>query len=231
MARARQYPRTRRLQALRAALYVTALSLVGVAGVVVRGSGRDWPAALVVFIVFSGLVVAVASRLLNAISRATAEAAAADRAALPPDDVRLPYGVVAGAEDGELLLPTKVGVSVLAWTGAATCLFGGVAMVLAVDDPTAVVLGVLLAGLGAWIGVLAYWVTGTKIRISREGIESRMRPRVFYRWLEVPELTTNRGLIILKAAGSRTPRVWVRVGALEVSFDDCLALIRRTRGW
>lgn len=230
MARARQYPRTRRLQALRSVLYVTALSLVAIGGAVVRASGREWPVALVVFLVFAGLVVAIAGRLSNGLTRAMPAAAAADLAELPDDAGRLPYGVVAGAQ-GELLLPTRVSFSVMAWTVAAVCVLAGVAMVVAVDDPTAVVLGLFIAALGAWVGVLAYWVTGTKIRLTPEGIESRMRPRVFYRWLEVPELTTNRGLIILRAAGARKPQVWVRVGALEVSFEDCLALIRRTRGW
>jgi hypothetical protein len=84
---------------------------------------------------------------------------------------------------------------------------------------------------GVWTAVLAFWITGTRIRLTRDGAESRMGPRRFYAWLEVPQLKVDRQIVILKAAGARRPRLWIRAGLLEASVSDCVAMIRRQRGW
>ena len=82
------------------------------------------------------------------------------------------------------------------------------------------------------MATLCVLIAGTRYRLTREGIESTMRlsPQR-YRWLEVPQIDTDRQIVVLRAAGARSPRVWIRVGVLEVSLADCLAMIHRQRGW
>lgn len=230
MPRARQMPRTRRLRRLDVANYTCALILITVAGAVVRGTaGAQWWWGIAGLVVFLVLVVAGATWIHKRLRARQPAAYAADLAALSPEERALPYGVVAGS-DGELLLPSKVSVAVIVWVLAVGLVAGGVAALL-VDDSAARFAGAVLVLVGAWTGLLAYWVTGTRIRITPQGVETRMGPRRFSAWIDVPEIKTDRQIVILKAAGARRPRVWIRVGVLEVGVADCVAMIRRQRGW
>ncbi|WP_420112063.1 hypothetical protein [Pseudactinotalea sp.] len=229
MPRASQMPRTRRLRTLRTAVYFTGIALVAAGGAVARAVPAPWYLAIAGFVAFGAVLLVALRPLVRMLDRRVPTARSRDLAALTPEERALPFGVIAGA-DGELLLPTKISLTVLAWVLAAGLVGGGVAMLL-VDDAAARTIGTVTAAFGAWTGVLAAWVTGTRIRLTDEGIESRMGPRRFYRWLEIPDLKVDRQIVILRAAGAPRPRVWIRVGTMEVSVADCVAMIRKVRGW
>lgn len=229
MPRASQMPRTRRLRTLRMAAYVTGIALIAAGGAIARAVPAPWYLAIGGYVVFVVLLVVALKPLVRLLDRRVPSARSRDLAALAPEQRALPFGVIAGA-DGELLLPTKLSLTVLAWVLAAGLVGGGVAMLL-VEDPAARTIGAVTTAFGAWTGVIAAWVSGTKIRLTAAGIESRMGPRQFHRWLEVPDLKVDRQIVILRAAGARRPRVWIRVGTLEVGVADCVAMIRRQRGW
>src|SRR5690606_29591189 len=75
-----------------------------------------------------------------------------------------------------------------------------------------------LLGLAGYLGVIAWWVTGTRIRLTADGVETRMGPRRSYRWLDVPDLKVEHtNIVVLRAAGAPRPRVWLRTGVLEVA--------------
>ncbi len=134
-------------------------------------------------------------------------------------------------EDGALLLPTKISVTVAMWLVTAVMLALAIMVVLA-GEPAALAVGAVLLGLAGYLGVIAWWVTGTRIRLTADGVETRMGPRRSYRWLDVPDLKVEHtNIVVLRAAGAPRPRVWLRTGVLEVATGDCVWLVRELRGW
>ena len=230
MPRARQMPRTRWLRAAQTSTWLLVMFVVTLGGAAVKGAGEDWWLALLAYIPVAAGVVALASWVSDRVDRAVAIAIGRDQADLPIEDRSLPFGVVEGA-DGTLLLPTKTSTTVLVAVVAAIVILAGAAIVL-VDEMAARIVGALIILLGLWLATLCVLIAGTRYRLTREGIESTMRlsPQR-YRWLEVPQIDTDRQIVVLRAAGARSPRVWIRVGVLEVSLADCLAMIHRQRGW
>lgn len=222
-------PRTRAIRALRTTVYFGTLALTtGTMAMVPAAGDQWWLAFLVAAVVLTGLVL-LARLLLRRLDKAALAALAKDWAGLTAEQRALPFGVVAG-KDGALLLPTKLGMVIVAWLAAVGLVALGVGLVF-VDDPAAKVAGAVIAALGCWTGVLAWWITGTKITLTRDGIETRVGPRRSYRWIDVPELKGDGQTVILKAAGKKRPRVWLRAGLLEASAPDLVAMIRRQRGW
>ncbi|MBZ2198119.1 hypothetical protein [Occultella gossypii] len=229
MPRAQQMPRTRRIRRLQLANRVVALSLVAVGAVVVRATaGEQWWWPVVGFAAFVVVVGAAAGWVGRRLSARQSGALAADRAELSVTERGLPFGVVGSG--GDLLLPTKTGTVVLAVVVTILLLAVGGAALFA-GDPFAVGLGIVFILAGLWCAALTWWIRGTRIRLTKEGIESTMGPRRFHPWLEVADLKVDRAIIIVKAAGARRPRVWIRCGLLEVSVPDCVAMIHRQRGW
>lgn len=229
MPRARQMPRTRAVRALRTFVYFLGIVVVSAGAAVVRAAEDDWLIALAVFVAVIAAFIALARLVLNRIDALAVAAYSKDWAGLTVEERSLPFGVVAGA-DGDLLLPSKIGMVIFAWVLAAGVTALGVGLVL-VDDATARAVGGVIALMGGWTALAAFWITGTRIRLTRDGIENRVGPRRFHRWLDVPELKVDRNIVIVKAAGRSRPRVWIRAGVLEASVADCVAMIRRQRGW
>lgn len=228
MPRARQLPRTRALLVLRRLVWFVALVLLTIGGIAIPAAGGDWWIALLVFAGVMTLVIWVAGLVVKQIDKRIPSALTKDQLALPLRDRLLPYGVV--EDDGAMLLPTKLGIVVLSYAFTLALLAAAVAAIVE-GDPAGRVVGIVMALFGLWMVLICYWITGCRIRLTTDGVESRMGPRRFYEWLEVPELKVDRAIVILKAAGAKRPRVWIRAGLLEVSVADCVAMIRRQRGW
>ncbi len=232
MPRAARMVRTRALLAVRTAMWLTGLAIVSGSAAAVRSAGDDWWIALLVWVA----AVAGLTALLTVIDRRTVRPALdrarrRDRADLTADERSLPYGVVAGP-DGSLLLPTKTSIVVMVAIVLVITLGLALVLLLGSDDPVEHGLGWVFLAVSVLVAALGACLPGTRYRLTTEGIESSMRLLPTSRtWIEVPEIRIDRQVVVLKAAGARTPRVWVRVGALEVSMDDCLAMIRRQRGW
>jgi hypothetical protein len=229
MPRASRMPRTRRLVRLHRVTQVVLLALLSVGVAVTKGiAGPQWWWPLLLLVAFAIGLIAVAAGVSKYVSARRPAAWAADRAELSAEERLLPYGVV--QEGSDLLLPTKTGMVVLTATVTLVLLGLGVVM-LALDDPAATALGVFLLLLGAWLATLTWWIRGTRVRITPEGIESTMGPRRFHTWIEVPEIKVDRAIVVVKAAGAPRPRIWIRCGLLEVSVVDTIWAIRKQRAW
>lgn len=230
MPRARRMPRTRALRALRGAIPPVVLGVVTGGQVVVVAAGRAWFVALLVLVAAGAGLVALAGRAARAIDERRLRALGRDWEGLTVEERSLPYGVVRD-EDGALLLPTKISVTVAMWLVTAVMLALAIMVVLA-GEPAALAVGAVLLGLAGYLGVIAWWVTGTRIRLTADGVETRMGPRRSYRWLDVPDLKVEHtNIVVLRAAGAPRPRVWLRTGVLEVATGDCVWLVRELRGW
>jgi len=231
MPRASQMPRTRAVRAARTLVWFAVIVVVALGSALVRASGDQWLLGLAMFAAIGAVALVVSRLLLRVLDRLAARANAADLQALPLRDRVLPFGVVA-RDDGALALPTKIGLVVLTVVFAVGLLALGVLLLSFEGGVPAVVAGILVLALGLWLLVVAGCLVGSRITLTREGVRSTMRLRPLqYEWLEVPDLVERNQLIILKAAGQRSPRVWIRAGALEASYSDTLAMIRRQRGW
>lgn len=230
MPRASRMRRTRRLLRLRWTAHVVVLVLLSFGATTAAGlAGPQWWWALLGFVAYAAGLVAAASWVSKRLAARQPGALAADRAELSAEERALPYGVV--QEGNDLLLPTKTSVVVLCAVLTLLLLGLGVALLLPMDDPAMTVLGALALLFGAWLAVLTWWVRGTRIRLTPEGIESTMGPRRFHTWIEIPEIKVDRAIVIVKAAGVPRPRIWIRCGLLEVSVADAVAMIRKVRAW